>query len=217
MHTARTAHETLEFLWNNYLALCEQVDLEPYDTDCPVLCMDEQPVQLHKETRKPIPATNNHARRIDYEYERCGTACIFMFAEPLSGWREATARPQRTKVDWALEMARLLDTRCKKARKVVLVCDKPMAYHGSRLPPRKYSLTEVFWRMVVQKPIATTTINVLRNKSASKALYSTALAADSGGISRKPHAKCQVVVSIGGLTARRAQVRRAPPHCSAER
>ena len=46
-----------------------------------------------------------------------------MFTEPLSGWREATARPQRTKVDWALEMARLLDTRYKKARKVVLVCD----------------------------------------------------------------------------------------------
>ncbi len=96
---------------------------EPYDADHPVLCMDEQPVQLHKETRKSIPATNSRARRVDYEYERCGTACIFMFTEPLSGWREATARPQRTKVDWALEMARLLDTRYKRAGKVVLVCD----------------------------------------------------------------------------------------------
>jgi len=96
---------------------------EPYDADCPVLCMDEQPVQLHKETRKPIPGTMSHAKRIDYEYERCGTACIFMFTEPLSGWREATARPQRTKVDWALEMARLLDTRYRKAPKVVLICD----------------------------------------------------------------------------------------------
>ena len=96
---------------------------EPYDAACPVLCMDEQPVQLHKETRKTIPATKRHAKRVDYEYERCGTACVFMFTEPLSGWREATARPQRTKVDWALEMARLLDTRYKKAGKVVLVCD----------------------------------------------------------------------------------------------
>ena len=61
----------------------------PYDPDCPVLCMDEQPVQLHKETRKSIPATKKCARRVDYEYERCGTACIFMFTEPLSGWREA--------------------------------------------------------------------------------------------------------------------------------
>jgi hypothetical protein len=96
---------------------------EPYDVNQPVLCMDEQPVQLHKETRKPIPATRKHARRVDYEYERCGTACVFMFTEPLSGWRQATARPQRTKVDWALEMATLLDTRYKKARKVILVCD----------------------------------------------------------------------------------------------
>ena len=96
---------------------------EPYTLDRPVLCMDEQPVQLHKETRKSIPATKNHARRVDQEYERCGTACVFMFTEPLSGWREATARSQRTKVDWALEMSRLLDTRYKKAREVVLVCD----------------------------------------------------------------------------------------------
>jgi hypothetical protein len=81
---------------------------EPYDPDYPKVCMDEQPVQLHKEIRKPIPGTRSHARRVDYEYERCGTACVFMFTEPLSGWRQATARPQRTKVDWALEMAALL-------------------------------------------------------------------------------------------------------------
>jgi len=96
---------------------------EPYDADYPVLCMDEQPVQLHKEVRKPIPATKDHARRVDYEYERCGTACVFMFTEPLSGWRQANARKQRTKVDWAIEMEELLNTRYKKSRKVILVCD----------------------------------------------------------------------------------------------
>lgn len=96
---------------------------EPYDRDYPVLCMDEQPVQLHKEVRKPIPATKNHPRRVDYEYERCGTASVFMFTEPLSGWREATVRKQRTKVDWALEMAALLDGRYKKVQKVIVVCD----------------------------------------------------------------------------------------------
>jgi hypothetical protein len=51
----------------------------PYDPDFPVVCMDEQPVQLLKETRTPIPATLNHPRRVDYEYERNGTASIFMF------------------------------------------------------------------------------------------------------------------------------------------
>jgi hypothetical protein len=56
----------------------------PYDARHPVLCMDEQPIQLLKEVRKPIAATKKHPRRVDYEYERAGTASIFMFCEPLS-------------------------------------------------------------------------------------------------------------------------------------
>jgi transposase len=96
---------------------------KPFCRSRPVVCMDEQPVQLIKETRKPIPATLKHPRRIDYEYERAGTANIFMFTEPLSGWREATAREKKTKVDWATEMARLLDGRYRDSEKVVLVCD----------------------------------------------------------------------------------------------
>jgi len=75
-----------------------------YNATFPVVCMDEQPVQLLKETRIPIPASKDHARRVDYEYERAGTACIFMFTEPLSGWRHVSVRPHRTKADWALEM-----------------------------------------------------------------------------------------------------------------
>ncbi|HVX10142.1 MAG TPA: helix-turn-helix domain-containing protein, partial [Pirellulales bacterium] len=67
----------------------------------PVLCMDEQPVQLLKETRTPIPATAKHGRRVDYEYERAGTANIFMFTEPLAGWREVAVREKKTKIDWA--------------------------------------------------------------------------------------------------------------------
>jgi hypothetical protein len=96
---------------------------KPYDPDCPVLCMDEQPVQLFRETRQPIPATKRHPKRIDYEYERAGTANIFMFTEPLAGWRRATARSQKTKLDWALEVADLLEGRYAKAKQVTLVCD----------------------------------------------------------------------------------------------
>jgi hypothetical protein len=51
----------------------------PYDPRFPKLCMDEQPVQLLRETRQPIPATKNHPKRVDYEYGRAGTASIFMF------------------------------------------------------------------------------------------------------------------------------------------
>jgi hypothetical protein len=94
-----------------------------YDPHQPVLCMDEQPVQLLKEGRVPIAATKGHGERVDYEYERNGTASIFMFAEPLSGFRQATAREHRTKADWAFEVAHLLDTRYADCPRVTLVCD----------------------------------------------------------------------------------------------
>jgi hypothetical protein len=95
----------------------------PYDCRRPVLCMDEQPVQLLKETRTPMPATRDHPRRVDYEYERAGTASVFLFCEPLAGWRGVSVRERRTKVDWALEVAELLRTRYAAADKVILVCD----------------------------------------------------------------------------------------------
>lgn len=96
---------------------------QPHDPDCPVLCMDEQPVQLLKETRTPIPATATHGRRVDYEYERAGTANIFMFTEPLAGWREVAVRETKTKFDWAHEMARILEGRYAHCEKVILVSD----------------------------------------------------------------------------------------------
>lgn len=95
----------------------------PYDARFPVLCMDEQPVQLLKETRIPIAATAEHPKRVDYEYERAGTASIFMFCEPLSGWRDVAVRKQRTRIDWAREIEALMRTRYAKAEKVLLVCD----------------------------------------------------------------------------------------------
>lgn len=96
---------------------------QAYDPQLPVVCMDEQPVQLLKETKVPIAATKRHAARVDYEYERNGTASIFLFAEPLSGFRQATARERRTKPDWAEEVAHLLDTRYADRAKIKLVCD----------------------------------------------------------------------------------------------
>ena len=95
----------------------------PYDTQHPVVCIDEQPVQLLQETRVPPPATPEHPRRVDYEYERAGTAAVFLFCEPLSGWRAATARKRRTKTDWALEVASLLEGRYADCEQVTLVLD----------------------------------------------------------------------------------------------
>lgn len=96
---------------------------QPYDPQHPVVCMDEQPIQLQREVRTPQPATTDHPQRVDYEYERAGTASVFMFCEPLAGWRQVSARPQRTKVDWATEIAALLDSRYDKGERLQLVCD----------------------------------------------------------------------------------------------
>lgn len=96
---------------------------KPYDCDVPVLCMDEQPVQLIKDTRVPIAATKEHPRRVDYEYERAGVANVFMFTEPLSGWREVMIREKKTKADWAFTMASLLEGRYANCSKVIVVCD----------------------------------------------------------------------------------------------
>lgn len=97
---------------------------EPYDPKNPKLCMDEQPVQLLLDTKVPLPATKAHGERVDYEYERNGTAAIFMFTEPLAGFRQATVRRRRTKADWALEVAHLMDTRYAECDTVTLICDQ---------------------------------------------------------------------------------------------
>ncbi len=95
----------------------------PYDALAPVLCMDEQPVQIVQETRQTIAATAEHPKRVDYEYKRAGVANVFMFAEPLACWRQVSVRTLKTKVDWAIEMAALLEGRYADCLKVILVCD----------------------------------------------------------------------------------------------
>lgn len=117
----------------------------PYDAAIPVLCMDEQPVQLVEEVTTPIEATRKHPRRVDYEYKRAGVANIFMFAEPLAGWRHVSVREKKTKVDWATEMANLLESRYADREKVLLVCDNlnthtPGAFYDTFEPERARSL-----------------------------------------------------------------------------
>jgi hypothetical protein len=96
----------------------------PYDPKRPVICMDEQPVQLLKETRTPLPAKPRQPASVDYEYERKGTANIFMFTEPLAGWRKTSVSERRTAVDWATEIQRLVDEDYPDSDKVILVCDQ---------------------------------------------------------------------------------------------
>ena len=95
----------------------------PYDPNIPVICMDEQPTQLIKETRMPLPGHSGQVQRYDYEYERRGTAVNFMFTEPLGEWRKVSVRERRTSMDWADEIKKLLDVDYAHVPKVRLVCD----------------------------------------------------------------------------------------------
>ena len=100
-----------------------EVYKRPYDPKRPVVCMDEQPIQLVKETRTPSPAEPGKLARYDYEYERNGTAVSFMFSEPLGNWRKANIREHKTKRDWAEEIRELVDVDYGGAEKIVLVMD----------------------------------------------------------------------------------------------
>jgi hypothetical protein len=95
----------------------------PYDPDFPVVCMDETSKQLVAETRVPLPPLPGEPLRYDYEYERHGTVNIFMFTEPLGGWRHVSVTERHTKIDWALEVRELLDVRYPQAKRVTLVSD----------------------------------------------------------------------------------------------
>jgi hypothetical protein len=95
----------------------------PYDENCPVVCMDEKPYQLLGEVRSPISMKSGAPKRQDNEYKRNGTCSIFMFTEPLAGWRYAYARERRTKIDWAHEIKELLPVHYPHAPKVCLVMD----------------------------------------------------------------------------------------------
>jgi hypothetical protein len=96
---------------------------EPYDPARPVICMDETNKQLVGETRTPIAAGPGTPRRIDYEYERRGTADVFLFTEPLGNWRCVDVTESRTRVDWALQIKNLVDDYYPHATKIRLVMD----------------------------------------------------------------------------------------------
>jgi hypothetical protein len=95
----------------------------PHDAGVPVVCMDEKPYQLLAHARDPVPAAPGRDRREDSQYVRHGTCSIFVWVEPLAGRRRVTARPQRTRIDWANEVDHLLSVDYPDAERVLLVMD----------------------------------------------------------------------------------------------
>ena len=95
----------------------------PYDPGIPLVCMDEQPYQFLGEKLQPIPMKQGKPDKEDYEYVRHGTCSIFVFTEPLAGWRHVHASERRTKQDWALHIKELLDVHYPSAKRIRLVMD----------------------------------------------------------------------------------------------
>lgn len=109
----------------NFVAAMERVlDVyrRPLRRAYPVICMDETPRQLIRETRVPIPPRPGHLERYDYEYQRCGVCNVFMATEPLAGRRMTKVTERKTKVDWAHFLGDIAE-QYAHAKKITLVMD----------------------------------------------------------------------------------------------
>lgn len=100
-----------------------EVYTRPHDGDRVLVCLDETSKQLTAETRVPIPMAPGRPAGCDYEYERCGTANLFMLFAPLEGWRHVAVTDRRTAVDYAHVLKELADTHFANAKTIVLVQD----------------------------------------------------------------------------------------------
>jgi hypothetical protein len=103
----------------------------PASDDEPLIAMDESCKELHghEPGAEPLPPAPGRPMRQDHHYVRNGTAAIFLFFNPLSGWRRVEARESRTRYDWAEEVAHLLEVDYPEARRVRLVCDNLNTHH----------------------------------------------------------------------------------------
>ena len=121
----------------------------PRDPDRPLVCLDEASRQLTRDMRTALPMKPGRVKRIDYEYQRNGTANLFMFFAPLEGWRRVKVTDRRTAIDYAHALRELADVQFPKAAKIVLVQDnlnthKPASLHEAFPPAKARRLAERF-------------------------------------------------------------------------
>ena len=126
-----------------------EVYQRPQDPARPLVCLDETSKQLIKETRDPVAMQPGQVQRVDYEYERNGTANLFMLFAPLEGWRHVEVTNRRTAKDYAMVLRDLSDVHFPKASKIVLVQDnlnthKPAALYEAFPAPEARRLAERF-------------------------------------------------------------------------
>lgn len=105
----------------------------PYNPKRPIVCVDESSKQLTKEVREPLPPKPGQVAKYDTEYERNGTASIFMAFEPLQGLRFTKITERRTQIDWAIYIKDLVDNHYSQAEKIIFVMDNLNTHHKSSL------------------------------------------------------------------------------------
>jgi len=169
----------------------------PYDPQWPVVCVDEKSKELHADAaaRPPRLPQPGRVARIDYEYERRGTANIFMAVEPLAGKRRVWITAQRTKQDFAELLRQLADEEYVAAAKIVLVCDN-LNTHGPHVlyeqyPPAEarriaerfewhYTPEHGSWLNVAEIELSVLEQQCLRRRFASQAFLASEAAAWEG-------------------------------------
>jgi len=112
---------TAEFVRRMYDLL--DLYLLPYNSEKPLICVDEKSKQLIEDTRSPIPMKSGSPQKIDYEYKRNGTANIFVAVEPKGGRRVTQVTDRRTKKDFALFMRDIADIEYPNVKKIICVLD----------------------------------------------------------------------------------------------
>jgi hypothetical protein len=121
----------------------------PRDGNYPLVCLDETSKQLLADTRAPIPMQPGQPERRDYEYERNGTANLFMMFAPLEGFRHIEITDRRTAIDYARALEALSDTHFPNAKRIILVQDnlsthKPASLYEAFAPDKARRLVERF-------------------------------------------------------------------------
>lgn len=164
---------------------------EPYQFAFPVICFDEVPYQMVSETKLPLPMRNGKPRRYDYEYRREGTCNLFMFLQPLVGWRHIKVTDQRTKQDFAYCMKDLVDIHFPEAERIRVVLDNlnthsPAAFYEAFSPQQARYLTKKLEFLYTPEHsswlnMAEVEISVLTEQGLDRRLASQAIVASEVG------------------------------------
>lgn len=106
---------------------------EPFDDTHPLICMDEASKQVVSDLEPALPMSPGQPRREDHHYRRQGVQALFMFFDPLKGWRRVSSRASRTRQDWAEEIRRLVEEDYPQAERITLVSDNLNTHHIASL------------------------------------------------------------------------------------